>query len=58
MLRHTSERNKRIATNLHPNRIDDLTIKELVLGLKYIRYGRMYIQHKAPKLLTSTIYMK
>lgn len=37
---HISEETKKIATKLHPNRIEGLTIKELVLGFKYMMDGR------------------
>ena len=39
---HISEETKKIATKLHPNRIEGLTIKELVLGFKFMMYGMMY----------------
>jgi len=38
--KHISEETKKIATKLRPNRTDGLTIKELVLGFKYMMYGR------------------
>lgn len=37
---HISEETKKIATKLHPNRIEGLTIKESVLGFKYMMDGR------------------
>ena len=39
---HISEETKKIATKLRPNRTDGLTIKELVLGFKFMMYGMMY----------------